>query len=293
MMPEVCGRPGEMHRLAFLDQCSVSGSTVPAGNMASPAIVLGALAKLVLQRPKPTSLQHSGQRQLCSMSLLGDLGRARQAGSRATVAGDGPTLGWSGWMPRSRTTATVDSGPAVGAGSVAWLDVSGAPVLQTKPSAAAKSRPSSASTPPSRSAGSKEQPRPRSSSAQSQSSDLAADGPLDAKPKKKKKDRSKGTSGDKEEKEHKDAEAKTEPTPPWSAEEADTSTVVDEVSEAPDRSGQAAEEGGHEAWLRTRMERSAGFGAEARICCVGSGGRLDPEEEVAAPDDAYVESFCP
>ncbi|CAE6920188.1 unnamed protein product [Symbiodinium sp. CCMP2592] len=158
--------------------------------------------------------------------------------------------------------------------SVAWLDVSGAPVLQTKPSAAAKSRPSSASTPPSRSAGSKEQPRPRSSSAQSQSSDLAADGPLDAKPKKKKKDRSKGTSGDKEEKEHKDAEAKTEsaaggesgrseePTPPWSAEEADTSTVVDEVSEAPDRSGQAAEEGGHEAWLRTRMERSAGFGAE-------------------------------
>ncbi|CAE7448984.1 blt [Symbiodinium sp. CCMP2456] len=250
--------------LAFLDQCSVSGSTLPAGNMASPAIVLGALAKLVLWDCFAPTMRNG--------TLAAAL-RA-EAGSRATVAGDGPTLGWSGWMPRSRTTATVDSGPAVGAGSVAWLDVSGAPVLQTKPSTAAKSRPSSASTTPSRSAGSKEQPRPRSSSAQSQSSDLAADGTPGAKPKKKKKDKSKGTSGDKEEKEHKDAEAKTEsaaggesgrseePTPPWSAEEADTSTVVDEVSEAPDRSGQAAEEGGHDAWLRTRMERSAGFGTE-------------------------------
>lgn len=250
--------------LAFLDQCSVSGSTVPAGNMASPAVVLGAIAKLVLWDCFAPTMRNG--------TLAAAL-RA-EAGSRATVAGDGPTLGWSGWMPRSRTTATVDSGPAVGAGSVAWLDVSGAPVLQAKPSTAAKSRPSSASTTPSRSAGSKEQRRPRSSSAQSQSSDLAADGLLDAKPKKKKKDRSKGTSGEKEKKEHKDAEAKTEsaaggesgrseePTPPWSAEEADTSTVVDEVSEAPDRSGQAAEEGGHDAWLRTRMERSAGFGTE-------------------------------
>ncbi|CAJ1356224.1 unnamed protein product [Effrenium voratum] len=220
--------------VVLLDQCSVSGSPAPSTNSASPAVVVGAFARLALWDCFAPTMK-SG--------TLAAVIRA-EAHSSALVAGDGPTLGWPGWTPKSRRSRPeVPTGPSIGKGVVSWLDVSGNPLSPVKEPSA--SRPSSASQ--SLQNWPAAWPRGRTTSTVSAFSEL--DKPDEPKPVEK----------------DTQVEVPVDVSAEEPAEVPELETTVEtatEVSEVPEEVSAPAE--GHDAWLRLRMEgKAATFGTEA------------------------------
>eukprot|EP00930_Biecheleria_cincta_P084880 TRINITY_DN74304_c0_g1_i1.p1 TRINITY_DN74304_c0_g1~~TRINITY_DN74304_c0_g1_i1.p1 ORF type:complete len:1265 (-),score=176.35 TRINITY_DN74304_c0_g1_i1:136-3930(-) len=122
-----CGGENASSSLSWLDQCSLTGAPAASSSTVSPAVLVGSFASMALWDCMASAMQ-------------GDAIPLRaEAASHTLVAGDGPTLGWQGW-------ASMASGPSLGQGDVTWIDVSGAspPMPTQKP--LAQSRPMSAAS---------------------------------------------------------------------------------------------------------------------------------------------------